>query len=121
MYYILYLFLINLFTVSSLYLTNQQINSITNLIKNDNLNFQQRDILNKVLYLSYEKWAIKQANNFKMFHSFKCKNICSDELILSSKIGLFKSTQKYNGNSSFIYFSQIYIRSELLKTLTKYV
>jgi RNA polymerase sigma factor (sigma-70 family) len=93
-------------------------NSITNLIKNNNLNCEQRDILNKVLYLSYEKMAIKQANNFKKFHSFKCKNICRDELILSSKIGLFKSTKKYNGNSSFIYFSQIYIRSELLKTLT---
>jgi hypothetical protein len=92
--------------------------SINNLIKNKNLNHEQRNIINKVLYLSYEKWAIKKAIEFKKFHRFKCKNICTDELILSGKIGLFKSIKIYNGNSPFIYFSEIYVKGELFKTLT---
>lgn len=118
MHYILYLIFMNLFIVNSLYLTYQQMSSINNLIKNNNLNYEERTILNNVLYLSYEKWAIKQAINFKNFHTYKCKNIHKDELVLSSKIGLFKSIKNYNGNSSFTYFSKIYIKSELLKMLT---
>jgi RNA polymerase sigma factor (sigma-70 family) len=92
--------------------------SIINLIKNNNLNHKQRNIINKVLYLSYEKWAIKKSIEFKKFHKFKCKNICKDDLIVSGKMGLFKSIKNYNGKSSFMYFSEIYVKGELFKTLT---
>jgi RNA polymerase sigma factor (sigma-70 family) len=95
-------------------------NSIVNLIKKQSLNLEQREKINKILYLSYEKWAIKKALDFKKFHNFKCTNINKQDLILSSKMGLFKSINKYNGNSSFIYFSEIYIKSELFKTLTNH-
>jgi RNA polymerase sigma factor (sigma-70 family) len=93
---------------------------ISNLIKNNCLNIEQRVKINNILYLSYEKWAIRQSLNFKKKHSYKCRNIRNDDLIISSKIGLFKSIKKYNGNSSFLYFSEIYIKGELLKTLTNY-
>jgi RNA polymerase sigma factor (sigma-70 family) len=94
--------------------------TISNLIKNNGLNIEQREKINNILYLSYEKWAIKKSLDFKKKHSYKCKNIRKDDLIISSKIGLFKSIKKYNGNSSFIYFSDIYIKGELLKTLTNH-
>ena len=93
-------------------------NTIVNLIKNQKINIKQREKINNVLYKYFEKMAIKKALDFKNFNNFKCTNINKNELILSSKIGLFKSIQKYNGNSCFIYFSNLYIKSELLKTLT---
>jgi RNA polymerase sigma factor (sigma-70 family) len=93
-------------------------NLITNLIKNPKLSQNERQITNKILYLSYEKWAIKKAIEFKKYHYFKCKNVNINDLIISSKFALFQSIKKYNGNSKFIYFSEIYIKSELLKTLT---
>lgn len=117
-YNILYIFLINIVIINCLHLTSQQMTSIINLIKNNNLNHEQRNIINNILYLSYEKWAIKKAIEFKNFHKFKCKNICKDDLIISGKMGLFKSIKNYNGNSSFIYFSEIYVKSEFFKTLT---
>jgi RNA polymerase sigma factor (sigma-70 family) len=80
----------------------------------------QRNYIDKVLYKSYENYAVKKAVEFKKFHMHKCKNIVIDDLILASKVGLFKSIEKYNGNSSFIYFSDIYIKGELFKTLTEY-
>ena len=116
--YILFIFFIKIFFINSLHLTSYQMSSINNLIKNKNLNSEQRNIINKILYLSYEKWAIKKSIEFKKLHRFKCKNICTDELVLSGKFGLFKSIKNYNGNSPFIYFSEIYIKGELFKTLT---
>jgi DNA-directed RNA polymerase specialized sigma subunit len=93
---------------------------IKNLIKKKNMNIYQRDKINKILYNYYENWAIKQALEFKKLHYFKCKNLNKDDLIVSSKFGLFKAIKNYNGNSSFIYFSSIYIKGELLKTLTSH-
>ena len=116
--YILFIFFIKIFFINSLHLTSYQMSSINNLIKNKNLNSEQRNIINKILYLSYEKWAIKKSIEFKKLHRFKCKNICTDELVLSGKFGLFKSIKNYNGNSPFIYFSEIYVKGELFKTLT---
>jgi RNA polymerase sigma factor (sigma-70 family) len=93
---------------------------IGNLIKKQSLNYEQREKVNYVLYKSYEKLAIKKATDFKKVHKFTCKNINIDELILSSKIGLFKSIKNYNGNSSFIYFSDFYIKGELFKLVTSH-
>jgi DNA-directed RNA polymerase specialized sigma subunit len=91
---------------------------IKNLIKQKKINSIQRDQINSILYAYYEKWAIKQALEFKNLHYFKCKDLNKEDLILSSKFGLFKAIRKYNGSSSFIYFSNIYVKSELLKTLS---
>jgi hypothetical protein len=103
-----------------LHLTNNQLQLINNLIKNKNLELKQRVKINQLLYASYEKWAIKRAQYFKQKHFFKCQNIQTSELVLSSKIGLFKAIKKYNGNSDFIFFSDLYVKSELFKTLTHY-
>jgi DNA-directed RNA polymerase sigma subunit (sigma70/sigma32) len=102
----------------SFHLNNYQIKTINNLIKNPETKLNEREIINKILYKSYEKWAVKKAIDFKKIHKFKCKNINNEELFLSSKIGLFKSIQKYNGKYNFINYSIFYINSELLKLLT---
>ena len=60
----------------------------------------------------------KKAYEFKKKNYFKCSRIPSDELILYSKIGLYKSIVNYKGNSDFTYYSSLYIRYELIKALT---
>lgn len=117
---ILSLFLISLL-VSGLYLTPLQMNSIVNLIKNKELTPFHRNKINNILYLYYEKFAIQKALEFKNFHKFKCKNIDKEDLIICSKIGLYKSITKYNGNSQFSYFANLYIKYELLNTLTQHL
>jgi hypothetical protein len=112
--------LINLFISNCLHLSSYQIKLINNLIKNPKLNVSQRDYINKILFCSYEKWAVKKALEFKKLHYHKCTNIVLDDLIISSKIGLYKSIKKYNGEIPLINFSYIYVKSELLKTLTNY-
>ena len=116
--YILYLLLTNLCVCYCLHLTNNQINLVNNLIKLNKLTTIQRSKINKIMYISYEKWAIKKAIDFKKFHKHKCENVDISELILSSKFGLFKSIQNYNGKTLFTYFSEFYVKGELLKTLT---
>jgi len=118
MIYIILFTLINLHIMNCLHLTTNQMYQITNLINKNTLNSDQREKINNILYKSYEKRAIKKATDFKKFHKFTCKNINANELILCSKIGLFKSIKKYNGNSSFIHFSDIYIKGELFKLVT---
>jgi len=120
MLYIIYFILINLFLINSLHLNSKQINQIINLIKNKSLNTEQREKINYILYKSYEKWAIKKAIDFKELHKFKCKNINTQELILYSKFGLFKSIKKYNGNSLFLFYSEFYVKKELLNVVTNH-
>lgn len=116
--YVLYLLLTNLYVCYCLHLSSIQINQVNNLIKSNKLSLVERYKINKVLYVCYKKWAIKKAIDFKNFHKYKCQDIDISELVLSSKFGLFKSIEKYNGKSPFIYFSEFYVKGELLRTLT---
>jgi len=108
----------NFVFVNGLYLTPQQMKSIVILIKNKDLKPVYREKINSLLYSSYEKWAIQKALEFKKFHNFKCQNIHKEDLIISSKFGLYKCIKRYNGNTSFVYFANLYIKYELLYTLT---
>lgn len=105
--------------VNTFYLNSYQMKTIVNLIKNPKLQTIQREKINKILYSCYLNFAIKKAVEFKKLHKHKCRNIKTDELIFSSKIGLFKSIEKYNGNYNFMSYSTIYIKSELLKLLSE--
>lgn len=105
--------------VKSLHLNNYQIKLINNLIQNPLLQNREREKVNLILYKAYEKWAIKKAIDFKTFHKHKCFNIKTEELVLSSKVGLFKSIKKYNGKFDLINYSSFYVNSELFKTLTE--
>lgn len=116
----IYLLLFFIQLSRSLHLSSHQMNIITNLIKNEILDVYQRSKIDTILYNAYEKWAVKKAKDFKKFHKYKCRNIDVNDLVLSSKFGLLKSIKKYNGKSHFLYFSDIYVKSELLKTLTEY-
>ena len=79
---------------------------------------KQRNYLNKLLYCSYEKWAIKNAYQFKQRHQYLCRNIPIEELLFYSKIGLYKSVIKYNGNTKFNHYAYVYIIHELYHAVT---
>lgn len=115
--YIIILFL-QLCLANSLYLTLQQSKSIINLIKNPLLTDSQRNKINYVLFKAYDIFAKKKALEFKNIHTHKCKDISTQELILYSRVGLYNAIKKYNGSTSFINYSSIYISSELYKLLT---
>jgi hypothetical protein len=79
---------------------------------------QHRTTLNTVLYNAYEKWAVSRAVQFQSLHKNKCRNIDIAELVFASKIGLFKSIQKYNGKYDLRNYSHMYIQSELLSVVS---
>jgi hypothetical protein len=116
LYVLLFLFFIK--NITSLHLNNFQIKIIKSVIQNPELSLKQREKINHILYKAYEKWSISKAIEFKSIHNKKCHNIKFEELIFASKIGLFKSIQKYNGKYDFINYSSIYVKSELLRVLT---
>ena len=117
MKYVFFYFLLLLSLING-YLSKKSHKIIVELIKNKNLGKIERNKINKIMYLSYEKWAMKKAHEFKKKHYYKCSRIPTDELILYSKVGLYKSILNYKGTSDFTYYSNLYIRYELLKALT---
>lgn len=106
--------------ITSLFLTFHQSNLIQSILKNKQTTNSMKDSINNILYNAYEKYAIHQAFTFKKFHKQKCYNIKMDDLILSSKLGLFKSIKKYKGNTNFENYSKKYIQWELYKCLTDF-
>jgi hypothetical protein len=104
--------------VQALHLTTPQIASIRNLIQHPKMTPRHRNTLNTVLYNAYEKWAVSRAVQFQSLHKNKCRNIDIAELVFASKIGLFKSIQKYNGKYDLRNYSYMYIQSELLSVVS---
>ena len=105
-------------TVSSIHLSPVQMQDVRSLLGNPALTSTQRGSLQNLLYVTHEKWAIKKAMEFKELHRFKCRDITTRELALSSKIGLLKSSRIYDGRSHFVRFSEIFVKSELLRTMS---
>jgi len=105
-------------TVSSIHLSSVQMQDVRSLLGNPALTPMQRGSLQNLLYVTHEKWAIKKAMEFKELHRFKCRDIPTRELALSSKIGLLKSSRIYDGRSHFVRFSEIFVKSELLRTMS---
>ena len=110
-----------LVTINALHLTPSQMYSIRGLLMNPVLTPPQRESLQNLLYVTHEKWAYKRATEFKQTHCYKCRDLSIEDLAFSSKIGLLKSSKKYNGRTSFIDYSEIYLKSELLRTLTTHL
>lgn len=104
--------------IQTLHLTPKQMYSARGLLMNPSITVVQRQSVQKLLYSAHEKWAIKKAIEFKQFHRYKCRDISTDELILSSKIGLLKSSKNYDGRAAFNRYAEIYVKSELLRTLS---
>ncbi len=77
--------------------------------------------IQNLLYITHEKWAKNQALDFKLLHRYKCRDLSLEDLEFSSKIGLMKSAKQYNGKNTFAGFSTIYVKSELLRTLTTHL
>jgi hypothetical protein len=101
------------------YLSSSQWKSINSLIKNPSLTPSMRYQINKVMYNSYEKYALKSARNFKKLHKHTCRNIKLDELNIYSKFGLYRAIEKYNGSYSFINYVNKYVNGELYRGLTE--
>jgi len=112
------LFAIQFFLATSLHLSPQQLYSIRGLLLKSPLNQDQRASLQNLLYVTHQSWAVKQAVKFKELHYYKCRDITTEDLVLSSKFGLLKSSRIYDGRTTFTRFSEIYVRSELLRTMT---
>lgn len=113
--------LINVFPIFySLYLSHNQWNSIQTILQNRKISLEMRTTINKILFCAYENFAINQAYTFKKYHKQKCYNININDLILSSKLGLYKSVKKYKGASNFENYSRVYIQGELYKCLTDF-
>lgn len=110
---------LSLITITTSYLTSIQWNHIQKIIQYNDTPSWIRNEINKIIYDSYEKWAINQAYEFKFLHKHKSKNIALEDYILSSKLGLYQSIQNYKGNSSFSQYSKIYIQGELYDCLTE--
>jgi hypothetical protein len=104
--------------INSLYLTNENYKIIISLIKNPLTKSYQREKINKIMYYSYENWAVKKAFEFKKKHSYKCRDIQNAELFLYTKYALYKSIVKYNGQIPFINYSMIYISASLNDAIT---
>jgi len=116
--FLLFLFSLIPTTTYKIFLQKPNWNQIKTIIHNTDSNSIVRKNMNNWLYYSFEKWAINQAYEFKFYHKYKSRNIQLDDFILSSKLGLHKSIQKYNGTSSFTRYSKIYIQGELHDCLT---
>ena len=104
------------------YLTNNQWTKINNIIMNIDIDIDTsnniRNNINNLLFISYEKWAINKAYEFKKYHYNKCKSISIDELSIYSSQGLMMGIQKYKGNSSFTNYVNFYINGCLYRGLT---
>ena len=101
--------------IQSLHLSRQQMYSARGILMHPGATEFHKTQIQNVLYVAYEKWAIKQAVLFKGSHYYLCRDISIDELVLAGKWGLFKSTTRYNGRSTFITYADIYVHSELCR------
>jgi len=119
----LYLFFIPISIVIGLQfdknLSIEQWRLMKTILKHPKTTFKMRSTVTKIIYSKYESWALHKAYKFKKFHKHKCRNININDLILYSLEGLKKATIKYNGNSPFYMYADIYISGQLYKGLTE--
>ena len=109
----------NLNNYSYKILNKEQIQLIKKIIKNKSTTNEMREKINYILYNYYKPFAIKKSLSFKYFHKNKCNNIHISELINYSYEGLYKAIIKYNGNSDFIKFINIFIHGNLYRCMTE--
>lgn len=104
--------------IETLHLSPQELYYTRGLLMNPALTVPQRQSLQNLLYVTHEKWAVKKAVEFKKLHFYKCRDITTEELVLTSKFGLLKSSQNYKGYIPFNRYSEMYVKSELLRMLS---
>ena len=101
-------------------LSNEQwvnINDILRKNTDENVDIKVRNII----YDHYEKWAIRQSNVFKQYHTYLCRNIRGDELALYGCMGLKKATVNYDPNKCGIFtnYADFYLKGELYRGVRK--
>ena len=104
----------------NLFLSNDNWNSINKILDNNNNEIIDK-CTRKLIYNSYEKYAIKKSCIFKNYHKDLCKNIFTDDLIIYGCIGLNKAVKNYNPKKCglFTKYADFYINSELYKSIRK--
>ena len=116
---LLFTYLVNSFSLQ-IYLNYNQWTNIQKILQHKETPPNIKNTVKNIIYHAYEKLAISEAYKFKKFHLYKCKNISINDFLLSSKLGLYKSIQKYNGYTNFENYSKKYIHGELYKCLTNF-
>jgi hypothetical protein len=101
-------------------LNTGQMNQIQKWISSNQLDSEQRYRINNILVKAYHNHAHRQAYKFKYKHKYKCRNLHINDLKSVSEIALIKASQKYNGKSSFYFYSGLHIHYELLNALTNH-
>jgi RNA polymerase sigma factor (sigma-70 family) len=99
-------------------LNNYQYNTVMKLIRNNSLSPLQREKINELLYKSHIDYSEKRALIFKKKHDYTCNKISNDEMKFYGKMGLYRATQKYNGQTNFTYYSSLYINYHLIDAVT---
>lgn len=112
------IFILLLSSVLALHLSPEQMYSVRGLLLKSRLSLAQKTSVQKLLYKTHEKWAIKKAVEFKQLHRYKCADISTDEVVLCAKMGLFRSSRNYNGSTGFTKYADIYVKSELLRFMS---
>ncbi len=118
MYFIFIFLIIFKYNVYGLHLSSSNHKIVNKLIRSREISPSTRKILNKMLFLGYEKWAEKQAYEFKKKNYYKCGRIPTHELINYAKCGLYRCTLNYNGRSNFTNYARVYVHYELQQALT---
>ena len=103
-----------------IYLNYNQWTNIQKILQHKETPPKIRNTVKNIIYHAYEKLAIGEAYKFKKLHLYKCNNINIEDFLLSSKLGLYKSIQKYNGYTNFENYSKKYIHGELYKCLRNF-
>lgn len=101
-------------------LSNSQwsnINNILRITKDEHIQIKTRN----VIYEYYESWAIQQSHVFKQYHSYLCRDIRGDDLVMYGCIGLKKATVNYDPTKCglFTKYADFYVKGELYKGVRK--
>jgi RNA polymerase sigma factor (sigma-70 family) len=104
-----------------LYLTPKQMYSSRGILLNPASTPAQRLSVQNILYRSHENWAEGLARKFKQFHRYKCRDIQTQDLVLAGKMGLYRSSRNYNGQTTFSKYAELYVKSELFRTMTRHI
>ena len=92
---------------------------IKHIIQHPGTTPEMREVIDNILFSSYKDFAMKKAMQFKYSHKYICKNIRKDDLFSCAYLGLYKGIKKFNGNSTFVKYIDLYMTHELQKCISK--
>jgi RNA polymerase sigma factor (sigma-70 family) len=119
MYLISLLFMLYTGLVTSVFLSKIAQQRIKHIIQHPGTTPEMRETIDSILFSSYKDLATKKALQFKYSHKYICKNIRTDDLFSCAYFGLYKGIKRFNGNSTFVKYVDLYMTHELQKCISK--